>query len=429
VLLAVSGGIDSMVMADLFSRTGIEYGIAHCNFSLRGTESDKDEDLVSKNAARHKVPFYLIKFQTAKYAESKGISIQMAARELRYSWFEDIRLANNYDLVAVAHNMNDNIETLLINLTRGTGIDGLTGMKPLGNHIIRPLLFATRNTIEKYQKRHRIVFHEDSSNAETKYTRNKIRHLVIPNLKEINPSIEITLSETAERMNGVSEIVELFTNGLRQDLIRTKNGSLCIRISSLNQYMGNKTIIYELFKPFGITGNNLKDLYNIIGGRTGGQIITGSHRIIKNRQEIIIVSNSPITEDIFKAAKPAELRNSPFIGSVRIISLTGKYSILKDNSAANLDLDLISFPLIIRKWNSGDFFYPFGMKSKKKLSDYFIDRKYSKIEKEKARILESKGRIVWIIGERIDNRFRITNSTKKAIIIKASGVRHQESGN
>jgi tRNA(Ile)-lysidine synthase len=421
VLLAVSGGIDSMVMADLFSRTGIEFGIAHCNFCLRGSESDKDESLVRKFAALHKVPFYSEKFRTEDYAEKNGISIQMAARELRYRWFDKIRRRNRFSTVAIAHNMNDNIETLLINLTRGTGIAGLTGMKPAGDRIIRPLLFATRETIAEYCKNRRIKFREDKSNEETKYTRNKIRHLVIPVLKEINPSIELTLNETAERMSGVNEILNLYIDALRNDLFIEKNDILSLGISAIKPYFSNKTIIYELFRPYGITRLNLKDLYKIIAGRTGGQLITGSHRIIKNRQEILVEDVSGRYNEFYKADTPAELKKVSCIESVRIVSITGTYHVSRDNSVATLDYDKVSFPLIVRRWYSGDFFYPFGMKKKKKLSDYFIDRKFSRIDKEKALIIESEGRIVWIIGERIDNRFRITDKTNRGLIIEAKG--------
>ena len=207
ILVAVSGGVDSMVMTHLFLELGYNIGLAHCNFSLRGRESDSDEKLVIKYATDHNIPFFSTRFDTKTYARKKGLSVQMAARELRYSWFEDIRMNNGFDSVAVAHNLNDNIETLIINLVRGTGLTGLTGMRPRNNNIIRPMLFATREEIMLYCKDHEIIYREDKSNAETKYTRNKIRHRVIPVLKEINPSIEMTLSETAERFAGINDLV------------------------------------------------------------------------------------------------------------------------------------------------------------------------------------------------------------------------------
>jgi tRNA(Ile)-lysidine synthetase, N-terminal domain/tRNA(Ile)-lysidine synthetase, C-terminal domain len=423
VLMAVSGGIDSMIMADLFTRSGIKTGIAHCNFYLRGRESMKDEKLVKKLAAFHKIPFYSIMFDTKGYAEEKGISIQMAARELRYRWFEEIRKKNGYDTIAVAHNLNDNIETLIINLTRGTGIAGLSGMKNSGNHIIRPLLFASREKIKKYCIKHKVNFREDKSNAETKYTRNKIRHLVIPILKEINPSIEDTLNETAKRLGATNDIVNYFTDKLRESLMKKKDGNLVVNIHRLKPSLGNNTLLYELFKPFGITGSIVSDLHKIAEGKTGGQIFTGTHRFLKNRNEIIISVQAETKDEYYTADSIAGLRKIPGIASVRFLSPSSGFVIPSDHKTACLDFEKITYPVVVRKWLPGDFFYPLGMKKKKKLSDYFIDRKFSRIDKEKALIMESGGKIVWIVGERIDDRFRVTEATKKILIIKSVTIR------
>lgn len=419
VLIAVSGGIDSMVMADLFLQAGIKTGVAHCNFCLRGRESDGDEELVRRLAVKNKIPFHSKRFKTQEYAGEKGISIQMAARELRYSWFEEIRGKNGYDSIAVAHNMNDNIETVLINLTRGTGIAGLTGMKPASSKIIRPLLFATREKIKKYCRRRKIAYREDRSNAETKYTRNKIRHLVIPVLKEINPSVEAAISETAGRLSGINDIVNNLTEDLRRNLFRITDDVLTVSIRRIKPLMSNRTMAYELFRPYGITSMNLADLYKIMEGRTGGQLFTESYRLLKNRQEIIISSLSGLKNETFTAGSAAQLKKAACLSLVKIETVKSAFHASRDHSTAALDYNKLTFPLIIRGWNPGDFFYPFGMTQKKKLSDYFIDRKYSRIDKEKALVLESGGKIVWIIGERIDNRFRITDATKKILFLKA----------
>jgi tRNA(Ile)-lysidine synthase len=419
VLLAVSGGIDSMVMADLFIKSGIKTGIAHCNFCLRGRESDKDEVLVKNMAALHKIPFYSIRFDTMGYAAEKGRSVEMAARELRYGWFEEIRKKDGYDAIVIAHNLNDNIETLILNLTRGTGIAGLTGMRNSRNHIIRPLLFASREIIKKYSLKHKIKFREDKSNAETKYSRNKIRHLVIPVLKEINPSIEETLNETAERLSATNDIVNYFTDQLRADLIKKKDGNLVVNISRLKSSLGNSTLLYELFKPFGITGSLVKDLDKIAKGETGGQLFTGTHRLLKNRNEIIISVLVEKKDEYYKANSISGLRRVPGIFSVKSFRTDPGYIIPSERETACLDFDKLLFPVVVRKWESGDFFYPLGMKRKKKLSDYFIDRKFSRFDKEKTLILESNGNIVWIVGERIDDRFKVTNATEKILIIKS----------
>jgi tRNA(Ile)-lysidine synthase len=418
ILLAVSGGIDSMVMTHMFLQLGNEMGIAHCNFSLRARESDKDEEMVRKYASEHNIPFYSTRFETKAFAKKNGLSVQMAARELRYTWFEEIRKKNRYDKIAVAHNLNDNIETLLINLIRGTGITGLTGMRPASNRIVRPLLFATRLDIAGYCKQHQIIFREDKSNADTKYTRNKIRHLIIPVLKMINPSLETTLNETAERFTGINEIVSEYISGLKKIVSKEKGEIIVFNISLLKSNLYNKAVLFELFKPFGITNVMLNDLMKVIDGKTGGQIFTYSHRIIKNRKEIIISHEDHGDETFYSSKNITEFRKVTNIASAMYVHVTDKFEIPSDPGMACIDSEKVSFPLIIRKWKAGDHFYPMGMKQKKKLSDYFIDNKYSRLDKESILILESHGKIVWIIGDRIDNRFKITKSTMKALIIK-----------
>lgn len=420
ILLAVSGGIDSMVMAHLFLKLGYETGIAHCNFSLRAKESDKDEESVRKYAGDNNIPFYSSHFETKTYAKKNGLSVQMAARELRYAWFEEIRKENKYDSIAVAHNLNDNIETLIINLTRGTGLAGLSGMRLVSNRIIRPLLFASRQDIITYCNANGILYREDKSNADTKYVRNKIRHLILPVLKEINPSIETTLNETAERFIGLNEIVTEYINKLREKTSEHNEDVIIFNISLLRTHLHNKTILFELFKPYGITNVQLNDLLKVINGKTGGQIYTGTYRIIKNRKEIIVSHEEIKNEISFSIKNIGGFKKIPGIESARFVRITDNFEILSDRSTACIDAEKLLFPLIIRKWKPGDHFYPLGMKQKKKLSDYFIDNKYSILDKENKLILESDGKIVWIMGDRLDNRFRITRSTKKALIIKST---------
>ena len=418
ILLAVSGGIDSMVMAHLFLRRNHKEGIAHCNFSLRGQESDKDEELVRQFAADNNIPFYTIRFETKAYAKRNKLSIQMAARELRYNWFEEIRGKNGFDSVAVAHNLNDNIETLLINLIRGTGLAGMAGIKPLNNNIIRPMLFATRQEIQTYCDKNKIVFREDKSNADTKYTRNKIRHQVIPVIKEINPSVELTLNETAERFSGFNEIVSDYISQLKEKIGEEKEHIISFNISLLKTHLHNKAVIFELFKPYGVANAKLNDLIRVIDGKTGGQIITDTHRIIKNRKEIVVSEEAYMKETSYTISDINAFCIYPGISSARNVKITDTYEIPSDPHIACIDLQKISFPVLIRKWKPGDYFYPLGMKQKKKLSDYFIDNKYSRFDKETIFILESDGKIVWLIGDRIDDRFKITSSTKKGLLLK-----------
>ena len=419
ILLAVSGGIDSMVMAHLFHQQKYNIGIAHCNFSLRGGESDKDEELVHQFAFENNIPFYTIRFETKKFAKDNKLSIQMAARELRYKWFEEIRNEAGFDSIAVAHNLNDNIETLLINLTRGTGLAGLTGMKPVSNRVIRPLLFATRSDIISYSDQRNVAFREDNSNADTKYIRNKIRHLIVPVLKEINPSIETTLNEAAERFSGFNEIVTEYIDSLRESIREEKEELSTFNINLLKKYLHNKAVLYELFKPYGITGALLTDLMKIIGGKSGGQVITDTHRIIKNRKELIISAEKKQIEKSFTIENIDDFSTFPGISTAKFVTINPTFEIPYESYIACLDSQKVAFPLTIRKWKVGDYFYPLGMRQKKKLSDYFIDNKYSIFDKENIYILESGGKIAWIIGDRIDDRFKITNSTKTGLLIKS----------
>jgi len=420
ILLAVSGGIDSMVMTHLFLRTGTEIGIAHCNFKLRGAESDADESFVREFSSDNNIPFFCESFDTTGFASEKNISIQMAARELRYRWFEEIRMKNNYDSIALAHNLNDNIETFLINLSRGTGIAGLTGMKPKFKYLIRPLLFASRQAIAEYRDQNEIPYREDRSNNETKYTRNKIRHAILPIFREINPSFDATVNETAERLAEINDILSGFISGIRKKVTRENNNLICFRVDLLNTLSPKKTILFELFKPFGIVTGQLDDLIDLIDGKTGKQLFTPTHRLLKNRREIIASRRETGTESYFEISVPGDFNKVPGFVSASLKKLAGNFIIPPSSKIACLDAGKIKFPLIVRKWMPGDSFYPLGMKHKKKLSDYFIDNKYSIPDKENCRILESEGKIVWITGDRIDNRFKITRSTKKILIIEVN---------
>ncbi len=422
VLLAVSGGIDSMVMAHLFLGNGIETGIAHCNFCLRGMESDGDEELVRSFSAAKGIPFFSIRFNTKEYARQKKISIQMAARELRYEWFEKTRSENRYRVIAVAHNLNDNAETMLINLARGTGIAGLTGIKATSGMIIRPLLFATRSRIEEYCHKNNIYYREDRSNTETKYTRNKIRHLVIPVLREINPSVEETLAQTSERLAATNELASSLIEKIRQQASFSDGRDIIYKISRLEEIRNNDAVLFDMFRKYGINGSCAGDLKKVLKGRSGARIITPTHRIIKNRNEIIV---SPLDEKVFnefRIDEPSDFHKLPGMTSVDVFDSEAEMKIPDSPDIAFLDYGKLTFPLTVRRWKKGDSFFPLGMKKKKKLSDYFIDRKFPIGKKESILILESAGEIVWIIGERIDDRFKITPSTITVLRLESGKV-------
>ena len=418
ILLGVSGGMDSMVMTHLFLAAGYTTGIAHCNFCLRGEESDLDEELVRNFADNKGIPFYSKRFDTIGYSKSHGVSVQMAARDLRFEWFDKIREENSFDCIAIAHNMNDSIETMLINLTRGTGLTGLTGLKPSSVRVVRPLLFAPRSRISEYCNAHRIPFREDRSNLESKYTRNKIRHLVIPVLREINPSIEHTLSATAESLGGLDMILNEYISGLRKQITVSCDPVIVMDAAKVLELTANKALIFELFSPYGITRATSDNFTDVVHGGSGGQIITPTHRIVKNRNELIIAPVGPVNKTLLVINSPGDLLNLPGVKSVEAIDFIQGDDIPDDRHIAYLDFAALRFPMTVRNWESGDHFYPLGMDGKKKLSDYFTDRKYSLLEKEKVLLLVSSGNIVWIIGERIDERFRVTGSTAKVLRIE-----------
>ncbi len=419
VLLAVSGGIDSMVLAHLFMRQGFDFAIAHCNFNLRGTEADEDEAFVKEYAENHRIDFFVKRFDTTGYASEKGLSIQMAARELRYRWFEELRSAAGFDSIALAHNLNDNIETFLINLVRGTGIAGLAGIKPKNEYLVRPLLFASRAEIREYCEKYEVRYREDSSNADTKYVRNKIRHLIIPVLREINPSFENTIEETISRVGDINEIYSGHIAKIRKSLIKELKNSQSVKISDLTSLTPLNTMVFELFRSFGLTRPMVPELIKLATSRTGSHLSTSSYRFIRNRSEILIESIESESESsqhmVFNTLE--ELLAGNFGAKVVQAACSEGFEIPRNATSTCISLNKLKFPVIVRNWKPGDIFYPLGMNKKKKLSDFFIDNKLSMPEKERVLVMESGGKISCIIGIRTDNRFRITKATTKCLII------------
>ncbi|MFN8210990.1 MAG: tRNA lysidine(34) synthetase TilS [Bacteroidales bacterium] len=417
ILMAVSGGIDSMVMSHLLKESGYNAAIAHCNFSLRGEESDSDEEFVRNYAEINNIPFFSVRFDTTGFAGEKGISIQMAARELRYRWFEEIRESNGCDFIALAHNMNDNVETFLINLTRGTGLAGLTGMRSLHKKLLRPLLFASRAAISEYAATNGIIYREDRTNADVKYTRNKIRHTVIPVFREINPSFDLTITETAERLSEISGMIASIMDPLKEKALSRRGENYVFKIKEVPDLPFRNTILFELFRPFGISSGQVRDLEKLIKGRSGSMLFTGSWRLIRSRGEIIITPAGASAEVYIVARSLKELNDIDFISEAVLLNMSPDFKIPGSPGIACLDAGKVKFPLIIRSVAPGDWFCPLGMKSRKKLSDYFIDRKYSIDEKEKKLVMESEGNITWILGDRLDNRFSITDKTTRILRI------------
>lgn len=417
ILLAVSGGIDSVVMLDIFNRMEYKIAVAHCNFQLRGKESDDDQAFVADLCRKAELRLYTKKFETSGYAREKGISIQMAARDLRFEWLAGLRKEENFDLIATGHNLNDSVETILINLVRGTGIKGLTGISPVSGPIIRPLLFATRQMISRYAENNNISYREDSSNIQTRYTRNKIRHNVIPVIEEINPSVLQSISETSEFLKSAQLIYEQTIEEKRKEIIKYGDKSSYINISELKKLDPPGTWVYELFRDYHFGKHQVADIIHLLDAETGKQLISDTHVLTRDREKIII-SPSGITEfRPLKISSLAGLRNISLFERVEIID-TGDMHISNDPYFAYLDAGLIDYPLTIRRWKEGDYFQPLGMKGRKKLSDFLIDTKTPLPEKDKTLVLAMDEQIIWLIGRRIDNRFKVSASTSEVLLVK-----------
>lgn len=416
ILIAVSGGIDSMVMAWIFREAGIEHAIAHCNFSLRGSESDSDEEFVAIWARSNDIPFFNIRFDTLGYAGEKRISVQMAARELRYDWFRSIIRKEGFDAVAVAHNLNDNVETFLINLIRGTGLSGLAGMSPRTGDIIRPLLFATRKEIAEFAAAHNIDYREDSSNVQVKYTRNRIRHMVIPEIEKVNQGAVHSITETMSHLASSSAIVENCISKLSREIFRTTGETAEAEIMSLTALTPVEPYIYELFRPYGLSSRQTSEVISLLHADTGKSVYTSTHRLLNDRGRIIITPRNTEGPAEYRFNSIDEMRISGLFSDLRITEPSDKELPVIPLTAA-LDLETVTFPVTVRHWEPGDRFMPLGMKQMKKISDFLIDLKVPVTEKEKVLLLLSGDEIMWVMGYRIDDRYRVTPRTSRILVI------------
>ncbi len=418
VLLAVSGGVDSVVMAHLFAEAGYDCAIAHCNFQLRGADSDTDEVFVRELAARLEMPVYVRHCDVEREVEEKGISVQMAARELRYEWFEALEKEHVFDAVATAHNLNDSVETCFLNLARGTGIRGITGIPPRNGKVIRPVLFASRKEIEAFASQKRLAFREDQSNRETKYQRNKIRHDVIPSMEQINPGFIDTMAGNMQRLEEVGQVMKQAVERVRNELFETDKEKILIDIARLKGLAPVNTWLYELFSPFGFSRSQCEGIGQILDADPGRRSISHTHQLFKDRERLILVESKNASFERYYLDSPEKLSSLPFSMDVEVVERGELEKIPSDADIACLDFDEISFPLTIRHWLHGDYFYPLGMDQIKKLSDFFVDQKVPVPEKERTWILASGKKIVWIMGRRIDHRFRITNQTKRVLLLR-----------
>lgn len=421
LLLAVSGGLDSMVLLDLCLKSNFNISVAHCNFNLRGEESDGDSKLVEETAAKNKLPFYLNNFDTKGYAAAHKISTQVAARELRYQWFytllDEIKLKTNQPVFCLtAQHANDDIETMLMNFFKGTGMAGLKGMLPVQNKIIRPLLFAERKDLEFYAAENRIVFREDSSNAENKYTRNFFRNELIPSLEKVYPQVIENLKNNVNRFKAASELYEEAIEKKLNKLMVVKNAAVEICIPTLENNKGKEALIFELGKKFNFTASQTSSLQNLLEAETGKFILSATHRILKHRKWLIISALAEEKQNIYLL----EEADSVLHFDNKIISIKKEkapVNIDTKPSTAQLALKDIKFPLLLRKRKAGDYFYPLGMKKKKKISKYLSDLKLSALQKENIWLLESDKKIIWVLGYAIDDRFKIKSTSSDILTL------------
>ena len=417
LLIAVSGGLDSVVLAYLCMHCcKFKTAIAHCNFQLRGEESERDALFVEELAKSWGIPCHIKRFETTGYATEKGVSIQMAARELRYNWFHDLMQEEGCRYLLTAHHADDNLETFIINLSRGSGLEGLTGIPAVNGNVVRPLLPFSREAIERFAREKELSWVEDSSNEETKYLRNRIRHDVIPVLKDLNPALVRNFNKTLEYLQGSLAMQTDHINVMRSAIFIKENGLLKVPVASLKSLKPVNAYLFAFFNRYGFTEWN--DVEHLLEGQTGKMVLSPTHRLFRDR-EYLILQDLREADSIEKTTYVIRKKNTRFTGpvtlsfeNVDIITHTGKNVIYVDEGK-------LSYPLKVRKWEEGDRFEPFGLKGGKKLSKFFKDEKYSLAEKEHQWLLcDAQDRIVWVIGRRADNRFRVDDYTREVLRIR-----------
>jgi tRNA(Ile)-lysidine synthase len=420
ILLAVSGGIDSMVMMHLFANSNFEFAVAHCNFLLRSQESDGDMEFVKAKANERRTPFFCQKFHTAEYAKQNKLSIQEAARELRYVWFSELLEAESYALVSTAHNLNDNIESLLINLSRGTGIRGLAGIPKKRENIIRPLLFATRVEIEEYAREHSIEYRIDSSNIEEKYLRNKLRHNIMPVFEESNSAFYKNFGDFFVRINQSLCIIDKEIERQKKLCVKKTGKGISIDIEKLLESQSPQLLLFEFLKDYGFNSTAIGNLFSSLKRQPGKIFFSKTHKATKDRRSVFVEPFAlPLKEEsalVYKSTSRLTINDIAFSFSSK--PTTKGDQIASNQNLACLDMDKLSFPLEIRKIRKGDKMTPLGMKGRKKISDILIDSKVSLHKKEEIMVLVSGKEIAWLVGMRVSESFKISSLTSQVFMAK-----------
>lgn len=421
ILLAISGGVDSMVMAELFHRAGFNFAIAHCNFGLRGSESNQDEAFVAAVAETYGVRFFVNHFKTREYAGFNKISVQMAARTLRYEWFDELQHTEGFKAIATAHHLDDQIETFFINILRGTGISGLHGILPYRSMIVHPMMFAFRRQIEEFAGDEAITYREDSSNRSSKYVRNKIRHDLVPLLGEINPEFRKTITTTIDRMRETELLLSNHIDQIREQVEILNDGLVSFKIPELLKLDPLEVYLFELLQPFNFNRSVTDEIAAALHLLSGKFFFSATHRAVKDRDLLLITELGPAgvfpTGDIIIEKQSPDIKKPVQLRFTHLENQPG-LPVEKSGNIAMLDASKIHWPLRLRKWKEGDTFVPFGMNNNKKLSDFFIDNKFSIVEKENAWLLINGNEIAWLVGHRIANGYRITPETKTILKIE-----------
>ncbi len=418
-ILAVSGGADSISMLHAFKYLNLKILALHCNFSLRGKESDMDEQFVKRFCDSYGIAHSVKKFDTTTYAKEHGLSIEMAARELRYAWFHEMKRKKKMDYIVVAHHADDVAETILINLCRGTGIKGLTGIKPINGDILRPLLGCSRNDLLQYIKDHQLGYRTDSTNNSLDYMRNKIRHKIIPVMKEINPSLLTTIADNCETLKETEQIFSYGIHSLQENIMDCEDEEILLHIGKTMASPAPYTLLYETLRPFGFNKSQIRDILNAHTATPGKQFFTGKYVLEKGRTYWRLYDNSKHQQQPLTIPEPGTYTLNNCQLEIFRFPRTDDFEIPTSLAIACLDAGKIKFPLTIRNWQAGDYFCPIGMKrSKKKLSDFFTNQKFSTLQKQECLLLLSDDKIAWIIGHRLDDRFKITSFTKELLIVK-----------
>jgi tRNA(Ile)-lysidine synthase len=424
ILLAVSGGVDSVVLTDLFAQLQPHYqkiALAHCNFQLRGNDSDEDEAFVKQLAQHYNIPCFVTRFDTYTLAKAQKGSTQMLARNLRYTWFAELMRNEGYQYIATAHHQNDMVETVLLNLVRGTGIAGLHGIKAKQGQVIRPMLFASREEIVAYAQQKGLTWREDSSNKENKYYRNRLRNEVIPVLKTMNPNLENTLGQSVEKISAVERFFEAQVQRIASDIMTTTDQAVFLDIKKLMAVDENLIVLHHMLKKFDFSYIQTKDILASIEGISGKQFLSPTHLLIKDRAQLVITAmqpKQPPEQTLLEGLSKDSSKIHAQLGwQIERKTVTPDFTIPRKSTIACLDWDKVVLPLTVRRWQQGDWFKPLGMNQRKKLSDFLIDQKVPVNLKEQVKVVVSGEDIIWVAGYRVDNRYKVTKDTQEVLLI------------